>query len=78
MENPKEEQSNENFFDNLNDTHKFILDLRNKWVEQQDKLKRIEELEQRHQLDCIKINQLNTTIDILVDKLAQLRRYVEQ
>ena len=35
---------------------------------------KIEELEDCHQLDCIKINQLHTTIDVLVGKLNNLRR----
>ncbi len=30
-------------------------------------------LNNRHQSDCIEINQLQTTIDVLVDKLARLR-----
>lgn len=30
-------------------------------------------LNDRHQSDCITINQLQTTIDVLVDKLARLR-----
>lgn len=34
---------------------------------------RIAKLNDRHQSDCIKINQLQTTIDVLVDKLARLR-----
>lgn len=34
---------------------------------------KIAKLNDRHQSDCIKINQLQTTIDILVDKLARLR-----
>lgn len=34
----------------------------------------IEELEDRHQQDCITINQLHTTIDILVDRYAKLRK----
>lgn len=33
----------------------------------------IEELQDRHQQDCITINQLQTTIDILVDRYATLR-----
>lgn len=33
----------------------------------------IEELEDRHQQDCITINQLQTTIDTLVDRYAKLR-----
>lgn len=36
-------------------------------------LKKIEKLNDRHQSDCIEINQLQTTIDVLVDKLAKLR-----
>ena len=35
---------------------------------------RIAELEDRYQSDCITINQLNTTIDVLVDKLNTLRK----
>lgn len=34
---------------------------------------KIAKLEDRHQTDCITINQLQTTIDVLVDKLARLR-----
>lgn len=34
---------------------------------------KIAKLEDRHQSDCITINQLQTTIDVLVDKLARLR-----
>ena len=30
-------------------------------------------LEDRHQQDCITINQLNVTIEVLVDKLSRLR-----
>lgn len=33
----------------------------------------IEELEERHQQDCITINQLHVTIDTLVDRYAKLR-----
>lgn len=33
----------------------------------------IEWYEERHQSDCITINQLHTTIDVLTDKLARLR-----
>ena len=36
--------------------------------------KRIEKsLRERYQSDCIEINKLQTTIDVLVDKLAKLR-----
>ena len=37
----------------------------------------IVELEEQHQNDCIKINQLSTTIDTLVDKLGRLRKQME-
>lgn len=32
--------------------------------------------EQRYQSDCITINQLNVTIDVLVEKLARLRGHI--
>ena len=32
--------------------------------------------EQRYQSDCITINQLHTTIDVLTDKLARLRGHI--
>lgn len=41
--------------------------------EQKEILDKIAKLEDRHQSDCITINQLQTTIDVLVDKLARLR-----
>ena len=34
----------------------------------------IEWYEQRHQSDCITINQLYTTIDVIVDRYANLRK----
>lgn len=34
----------------------------------------VEWYEERYQSDCIKINQLNTTIDVLTDKLVTLRK----
>lgn len=33
-------------------------------------------LEDRHQQDCITINQLNVTIDVLADKLSRLRQQI--
>lgn len=36
-------------------------------------LDEVKKLNDRHQSDCITINQLNATIDVLVDKLARLR-----
>lgn len=41
--------------------------------EQKELLDKIEKLNDRHQSDCITINQLNATIDVLVNKLARLR-----
>lgn len=40
--------------------------------EQKKLLDKISKLEDRHQSDCIKINQLHTTIDVLVEKLERL------
>jgi len=42
--------------------------------DERDKL--IAELQDQHQQDCIKINQLNVTIDTLVDKYSRLRNTV--
>lgn len=43
------------------------------WGKQGFSFKDICDMQDRHQADCIKINQLNVTIDTLVDKLALLR-----
>lgn len=40
--------------------------------DERDKL--IDELQDQHQQDCIKINQLHVTIDTLVDKYSRLRK----
>lgn len=42
--------------------------------DERDKL--IAELQDQHQQDCIKINQLHVTIDTLVDKYLRLRKTV--
>ena len=42
--------------------------------DERDKL--IAELQDQHQQDCIKINQLHVTIDTLVDKYSMLRKTV--
>lgn len=42
--------------------------------DERDKL--IAELQDQHQQDCIKINQLHVTIDTLVDKYSRLRNTV--
>ena len=42
--------------------------------EEDEKDKLIAELQDQHQKDCIKINQLHVTIDTLVDKYSRLRK----
>ena len=44
--------------------------------EEDDMGKLIAELQDQHQQDCIKINQLHVTIDTLVDKYSRLRKSV--
>ena len=44
--------------------------------EEDDMDKLIAELQDQHQQDCIKINQLHVTIDTLVDKYSRLRKSV--
>lgn len=44
--------------------------------EEDDRDKLIAELQDQHQQDCIKINQLHVTIDTLVDKYSRLRKSV--
>lgn len=44
--------------------------------EEDDMDKLIAELQDQHQQDCFKINQLNVTIDTLVDKYSRLRKTV--
>lgn len=38
-----------------------------------ESIDKIAKLNDRHQSDCIKINQLNVVIDVLVEKYARLR-----
>lgn len=42
--------------------------------EEDERDKLIAELQDQHQQDCIKINQLHVTIDTLVDKYSRLRK----
>ena len=42
--------------------------------EEDDRDKLIDELQDQHQQDCIKINQLHATIDTLVEKYSRLRK----
>ena len=44
--------------------------------EEDERDKLIAELQNQHQQDCIKINQLHVTIDTLVDKYSRLRKSV--
>ena len=44
--------------------------------EEDERDKLIAELQDQHQQDCIKINQLHVTIDTLVDKYSRLRKNV--
>ena len=44
--------------------------------EEDERDKLIAELQDQHQQDCIKINQLHATIDTLVDKYSRLRKSV--
>lgn len=44
--------------------------------EEDERDKLIAELQDQHQQDCIKINQLHVTIDTLVDKHSRLRKSV--
>ena len=44
--------------------------------EEDDRDTLIAELQDQHQQDCIKINQLHVTIDTLVDKYARIRKTV--
>lgn len=44
--------------------------------ETDERNKLIAELQDQHQQDCIKINQLHVTIDTLVDKYSRLRKSV--
>ena len=55
---------------------------RNKLIDERNNLPKnskaydFAKLRDQHQQDCIKINQLNVTIDTLVDKYARLRKTV--
>ena len=51
----------------------YILDSKEKIQKCEDVAPSREWLEDRHQQDCITINQLNVTIDVLLDKMERLR-----
>lgn len=44
-----------------------------KWITESGCKRKIQELQDQHKQDCIKINQLNVTIDTMVDKYSRLR-----
>ena len=46
------------------------------WTTEMGCKRKIQELQDQHQQDCIKINQLHVTIDTLVDKYSRLRKSV--
>ena len=46
------------------------------WESESKLKKKIAELQDQHQQDCIKINQLHVTVDTLVDKYSRLRKTV--
>ena len=46
------------------------------WTTEMGCKRKIQELQDQHQQDCIKINQLHATIDTLVDKYSRLRKTV--
>ena len=46
------------------------------WTTEMGCKRKIQELQDQHQQDCIKINQLHVTIDTLVDKYSRLRKTV--
>ena len=47
-----------------------------RWTTEMGCKRKIQELQDQHQQDCIKINQLHVTIDTLVDKYSRLRKIV--
>ena len=53
---------------------KYILDSKEKNQKCEDVAPSREWLEDRHQSDCIEINRLNVTIEVLADKYSRLRQ----
>lgn len=68
----KLKSDNENLKNEIEEL-KYILDSKEKIQKCEDVEPSREWLEDRYQQDCITINQLNVTIDVLVDKLSRLR-----
>ena len=61
-------QTKQGLYISRDDIYRIIED------EKRDLRERIEKQERRYQDDCITINQLHTTIDVLTDKLTNLRK----
>lgn len=68
----KLKSDNENLKNEIEEL-KYILDSKEKIQKCEDVAPSREWLEDRHQQDCITINQLNVTIDVLLDKMERLR-----
>ena len=66
------ESDNENLKNEIEGL-KYILDSKEKMQKCEDVAPSREWLEDRHQQDCITINQLQTTIDVLISRYAKLR-----
>ena len=66
------ESDNENLKNEIEEL-KYILDSKEKIQKCEDVAPSREWLEDRHQQDCITINQLQTTIDVLISRYAKLR-----
>lgn len=59
-----------------NDISAFNYECVKQWTTEVGHKRKIQELQDQHQQDCIKINQLHVTIDTLVDKYSRLRKTV--
>ena len=69
----KLESDNENLKKEIEEL-KYILDSKEKIQKCEDVAPSREWLEDRHQSDCIEINRLNVTIEVLADKYSRLRQ----
>ena len=58
------------------DESEFNYECAKKWTTEMGCKRKIQELQDQHQQDCIKINQLHVTIDTLVEKYSRLRKTV--
>ena len=56
------------------DISAFNFECVKQWTTEMGCKRKIQELQGQHQQDCFKINQLNVTIDTLVDKYSMLRK----